>query len=495
MQNLCDNCLKPGHSASICRSEYRCRTCRMLHNTLFHEEGTAPATQPSQGTANAVIPVDTSGMKSALVTTTELKVTGPTGHVAMARALLDGRSSISIISSRLQKTLQLQKTNNSIFITGVGQSSAQTAHPLTSINLSSLYRPDWEQQQLVAVMPRVTSDLALQAASSVRELPHIKGRKLADQHFDIPGRIDLLLGEDALRDLYLPGESKGPPGTPTAWHTVFGWVLKEAPVYAATTSEATQSTDELLTKFWELEEPPKTAPALTPEEERVQDHYHSTHSYDSQAGRYIVSLPKKEGNFTLGESRNQALNRARANERALLRKGTWDKFQNVIREYLSLAHAQPVTAQEITLPSASCYYMPMHGVYKESSSTTKLRVVFDASAKTTTGTSLKDLLAVGPTLHPTLDKILLKFRSYWVALSGDISKMYMEVLLNPEDRQLHRFLWRPYQDQPFADYCMNRVTFGVAASPYLAVKTLQQAAKDFAGDFTKQVGMWRTLFM
>ena len=341
-------------------------------------------------------------------------------------------------------------------------------------------------------MPRVTSDLPLLAASSVRELPHIKGRTLADQHFDIPGRIDLLLGEDALRDVYLPGESKGPPGTPTAWLTVFGWVLKgcytpdevtsikEASVCTASASEATQSTDELFTKFWELEEEPRTAPALIPEEEKVQDHYQSTHSYDSQAGRYMVSLPRKEGNFTLGESR---LNTARANERSLLRKGTWDKFQDVIKEYISLQHAQPVTAQEMTLPSESCYYMPMHGVYKDSSSTTKLRVVFDASARTTTSTSLNDLLAVRPTLHPTLDKILLKFRSYRVALSGDISKMYREVLLSPEDRQLHRFLWRPYQDQPFVDYCMKRVTTGVAASPYLAVKILQQAAKDFAGDF------------
>ena len=243
----------------------------------------------------------------------------------------------------------------------------------------------------------------------------------------------------------------------------------------AAASEATQSTDELLTKFWELEEEPRSAAALTPEEEKVQEHYQSTHSYDSQAERYMISLPRKEGNF-----RNQALNRARANKKSLLRKGTWDKFQDVIKEYISLQHAQPVTAQEMTLPSASCYYMPMHGVYKDSSTTTKLRVVFDASATTTTNISLNDLLAVGPTLHPTLDKILLKFRSYRVSLSGDISKMYREVLLSPEDRQLHRFLWRPQQDQPFVDFCMNRVTFGVAASPYLAVKTLQQAAKDFA---------------
>ena len=492
--NLCNNCLKAGHASSVCRSTYKCKTCQGNHNTLLHEGSNNLATQPSQGTVHVAAPVDPSELTSTLITTAELMVKGPTGRVARARALLDGGSGISIISNHLQQTLQLQKTKESMFISGVGRQTEQSAFPITSIHLSAIDSSVWEKQQRVAVMPKVTQDLPLLAASSVRDLPHLKGKDFADKHFDIPGRIDLLLGEDALRDVYLPGEAKGPPGTPTAWNTVFGWVLRGcytpdevsstmgSPV-CTTLSEEAQSTDKLLTKFWELEDEPRTPAALTPEEEKVQDHYRATHSYDNQAQRYMVSLPKKEGSLTLGESRTQALNRARANERSLLRKGTWDKFQDVIKEYITLGHAQPVTAQEMTLPPASCYYMPMHGVYKDSSTTTKLRVVFDASAKTTSDISLNDLLAVGPTLHPTLDHILLKFRSYRVALTGDISKMYREVLLNPEDRQLHRFIWRPQQDQPYVDYCMNRVTFGVAASPYLAVKTLQQAAKDFGEDF------------
>ena len=148
-------------------------------------------------------------------------------------------------------------------------------------------------------------------------------------------------------------------------------------------------------------------------------------------------------------------------------------------EYLDLKHARLVTAEEMKTPQEKSYYLPVHGVHKQSSSTTKLRVVFDASAQTSTKISLNDTLAVGPTLHPTLDKILLKFRTYKVAITGDISKMYREVLLSPPDKQLHRFLWRPQKDQPVHGYCMERVTFGVASSPYLAVKTLQQTAIDF----------------
>ena len=70
------------------------------------------------------------------------------------------------------------------------------------------------------------------------------------------------------------------------------------------------------------------------------------------------------------------------------------------------------------------------------------------------------------------------FTVYRVALTGDISKMYREVQLCSSDRQLHRFLWRANTSDQIRDYCMNRVTFGMAASPYLAVRTLQQAAID-----------------
>ena len=94
-------------------------------------------------------------------------------------------------------------------------------------------------------------------------------------------------------------------------------------------------------------------------------------------------------------------------------------------------------------------------------------------------------MTVCPTIQPTLDQTLLRFRTYPVAISGDISKMYQEVMLSPGDRSLHRFIWREDVTQPWKDYQMLRVTFGVAASPYLAVKTLQQASRDFGSSLPK----------
>ena len=193
-----------------------------------------------------------------------------------------------------------------------------------------------------------------------------------------------------------------------------------------------------------MEEPSVYEAAKTPSETKVEEHYERTHSYDSSQKKYMVRLPRLEDKFDLGESRTQALNRARANERSLIRNNKLPQFQAVMKEYLDLGHAQPVSLKQHQ-HTAGIYYMPVHAVFKDSSTTTKVRAVFYASAKTTNHKSLNDLLAVGPTLHPTLDQILLKFRSYAVAISGDVTKMYREVLLHPDDRPLHRFLWRENQ--------------------------------------------------
>ena len=107
------------------------------------------------------------------------------------------------------------------------------------------------------------------------------------------------------------------------------------------------------------------------------------------------------------------------------------------------------------------HLMPMHAVCKDSSTTTKLSVVFDASAKSTSRSSLNDQLLVGPMVHPRLIDVLLRFRSFKVAMTTDIGKMYREVMIPEDQRDLHRFLWRKDGTQPIDEYQMTRLTFDV----------------------------------
>ena len=127
--------------------------------------------------------------------------------------------------------------------------------------------------------------------------------------------------------------------------------------------------------------------------------------------------------------------------------------------------------------------MPTHAVYKASSTTTKIREVFDASAKSSTGVSLNDTLLVRPTVHPPLIDILLHFRSHPVALTADVSKMYRAIELTDTDRDLHRYVLRSDPDETIRDYRMTRVAFGVSASSFAANIAVKQNAIDYSHEF------------
>ena len=213
-----------------------------------------------------------------------------------------------------------------------------------------------------------------------------------------------MLGQNIYRHLLIPEVVSGPDDQPGAQLTVFGWAIQgnynpgshtgfsTAIVHATSSTEIELTTDELLAKFFEIEEPSIYVTAFTPSEQKVENHYKETHQYVKEQKRYMVRLPRNDCNSVLGESKTQALNRAKANERSLIKKQGYSKFQDVMKEYLELGHAQPVSPTD-SQPAKNVYHMPVHAVYKESSSTTKVKAVFDASAKSSSDISLNDLLA------------------------------------------------------------------------------------------------------
>ena len=154
--------------------------------------------------------------------------------------------------------------------------------------------------------------------------------------------------------------------------------------------------DDLLRKFWEIEDHNLNRPVFTQEERTVIQHFESSHSRSSD-GKYIVPLPRKPGITPVGESRTNAIRRFVNLERSLRSRGTFKEFANVVQEYFELNHAEPVPTDELEKTCTDVYYFPMHVVRKEDSTTSKIRVVFDASANSTSGTSLNDHFLIGPT--------------------------------------------------------------------------------------------------
>jgi hypothetical protein len=124
-------------------------------------------------------------------------------------------------------------------------------------------------------------------------------------------------------------------------------------------------------------------------------------------GRFVVPLPKKQNVKPIGESRSQAVRRFLSLEHTLRAKNQFDQFGEVMKEYFDVGHAELVPPGELNLPTSDVFYLPMHTVHKQSSTTTKVRVVFDASMKSASGIFLNDTLMVDPTVHPQLVDVLI----------------------------------------------------------------------------------------
>lgn len=120
--------------------------------------------------------------------------------------------------------------------------------------------------------------------------------------------------------------------------------------------------------------------------------------------------------------------------------------------------------------------MPQHCVLKTTLLTTKLRIVFDASAKTSTELSLNDLLMVGTNIQYNLFSILIRFRFHSIVLGGDIEKMYHQVLGHEDQRCLQKILWRDQESDDISVFHLNTVTYGTASAAFLATRSLQEVA-------------------
>lgn len=290
----------------------------------------------------------------------------------------------------------------------------------------------------------------------------------------------------------LDGLKRGSTGSPIAQQTTFGWILcglckttRQRVSNATCLHTAIDGVDRTLRAFWELEEV-ETAKQRSPEDVRCEEAFKSS-TVREVTGRYKVRLPFKSAQSPLGSSRDMAVNRFLQLERRFQRNDDFRRqYTDCIEEYITLNQMVPVSTNEddhIIQGSEgkvcyTCSYLPHHGVLKESSSTTKLRVVFDASSKSRNGMSLNDTLMTGPTLQDGLVTLITRWRQHAVVLKADIAKMYRQILVSDSDSEYQRIVWRSHPSLPIKDYRLRTVTFGTTPAPYLAVRSLQQLAVD-----------------
>ncbi|XP_055543811.1 uncharacterized protein LOC129729327 [Wyeomyia smithii] len=527
-KKLCSNCLRRDHYNRDCNSKYRCCTCSKKHHTLLHPgpsasgSGSAADAQVSDQsqsgssvsstTTTATVEIPRQSLQSSVATiyaanisadsreahiflsTVLVSVKDRNGRLHTARALLDSGSQANLISERLCQLLELPRNGVNIPISGVDSARVQINGSVSATIGSRI--SDYSVPMDFLVIKKVTED---QPSTTIPignwNLP--SDMALADPGFNKRASIDLLLDLEYFYEFLLLNSGRVQiqrigEGLPLFVNTVFGWIaagkadlgsMNPVPCCHATIN--TSTLEEKIERFWTIEEL-QDVPKLTQEEQDCEEHFQNTFSRDS-TGRYVVRLPKRLGfEQMIGESKDMALRRLLQLERRFEKDSKLRKrYNEAIQAYLDQNHMSIVPEKELKRVKRIACYLPHHPVFKESSSTTKIRPVFDGSAKMTSNRSLSDALMTGPVIQDSLFDLLLRFRKHLVALVADIEKMYLQVIIHPDDTPLLRILWRFSPTEPISTYEMSRVTFGLAPSSFLATRCLQQLAHDEGDQFPR----------
>ena len=128
-------------------------------------------------------------------------------------------------------------------------------------------------------------------------------------------------------------------------------------------------------------------------------------------------------------------------ERKLLRNGKLrEEYGDIIEEQLKAGGIIKEAPQNPT--GERVFYMPHKPVVKQSAVTTKVHMVFDASAKPhPLANSINDCMFTGPPLQPLLWDTMVRARMSTNLLLSDIEKVFLQISVKEEDRDSFRFLF------------------------------------------------------
>ncbi len=236
-------------------------------------------------------------------------------------------------------------------------------------------------------------------------------------------------------------------------------------------------------RFWEIDiSGVENFPMINKEERLLLERIENSVKFADD--HYQVAIPWRENRIQLPNNYRMALQRLQSLEKRLQKCSQMAvAYSDVIAKHLEKGYIRKVNPSE--KEPINKWYLPHFAVVKSDRTTTKTRIVFDASAKCNS-VSLNDAIHQGPKLQTDLFDVLLRFRRYPVAIACDISEMYLRIKLCPEDTAYHRFLWRDLDSsKPPCVYEFTRLVFGVNASPFLAQYVSQLHAKLFEQSYPR----------
>ncbi|XP_073821478.1 uncharacterized protein [Musca autumnalis] len=404
--NICFNCLSAGHMKQNCKSNNTCLMCHKDHHTLLHINKSssenfsknsshgdsnkksynpnhsasleAPSTsklkRSSQVQANFCADSNTILLRTALVQIEHM------GELFTLRTLIDPGSQRTFISERVRNLLQIPTSKGCFEITGVGGQKQTSEKECELVIVAQKHNIRFSITAIV--LPKVAQSLP----SVTFEVPNpqaLEDIDLADPSFNKSSQIDLILGNDSERFINLEGIKKNICGNASAYNTIFGWVLSgpmQIEQVHSFTSRIVESENHLISnllrKFWEQEEVPRTLP-VSVSDEFCEEFYKKTTTRSSD-GRYVVRLPFRNefsDTLSLGSSRYIALAQYTRLEKTIANNNELaTEYNKVLNEYLSLDHMEETSSHELRIEGKYLsFYLPHHAVVRPEHKSTKVK--------------------------------------------------------------------------------------------------------------------------
>lgn len=487
---LCFNCLNYGHQVASCNFS-GCPRCGKKHNSKIHDdnsESTPEPGNPSQevqsiSTNNSVLYASNSHhhtpttISTVMLTTAIVYAHGPDGQRQCCRAVLDSGSQLNFITTECVDKLGLSHCPSILNINGVGSMSSTSSQSVQA-TISSRFN-DLQFKVTLHSLPVIVQSIPSQPVKCPVNIPkHIKNQ-LADPEFYTPGPIDMLLGAELFyelleRDKCVLSEHVMLQQTRLGWIVTGKLAFDHYNTMVFLANGVKNAMPKVMAANSALSFFISKSHSLRSEEIKAEEHFNQTVTRNID-GRFVVRLPLCADATTLAGSQQMAKRRFFNLERRLVKDSALSlQYKSFMDEYLELDHMEVVEMSR----SKPTYYLPHHPVFKAGSSTTKVRVVFDGSAAAPSGHSLNDLLLKGPKVQPDISKILWRFRFHQVAITADIAKMYRQVVVASEDRDLQRILYRSSPDELLQEYRLKTVTYGTKSASFLSTRCLVQLAKE-----------------
>ncbi|XP_054265924.1 uncharacterized protein LOC128988558 [Macrosteles quadrilineatus] len=487
-KRCCFLCLQPGHRIKNCRAHLSCSNCKRKHYpimcpSIHSKEVVNECVSKCVDEVSKEITVvedtalankSSSRVKVFLQTVRARLRTPGSNQFETVRILFDSGSQRSYILKDLAEKMNYESLGEETIIHSLfgNVKSGEVIHNRHRVFLTSQdysYNCNFEvlsQTTICGEIPPVTE------GPWIQELLE-KNVSLTDIHeTELP--IGILIGADIVGKLFTRNMIQLKSGLVAM--EILGWTLMGKAISSGSTGSTTLSTvvtsmfinDADISELWRLDTIgiTDTSESVSKEQKAlaVKKHFIKTTTINEE-GRYEVSLPWVDCHPPLPSNRELAEKRLSTVVKKLDGNNLTEDYDSVFKQWLSDGIIEAVPSDDL---NNNFHYLPHRPVVKESSITTRIRPVFDASAKTKFSPSLNDCIENGPNLIELIPSVMMRFREGKFGVIADIAKAFLQISLNVQDRDFLRFLWFDINERSRSIvYRHKRVVFGVKCSPFL----------------------------